>query len=56
MNRKISLDDKYALDASSALMSGTQALVRLPLMQRRSDELAGLTTAGFISGYRGSPL
>ncbi|MBL8838788.1 MAG: indolepyruvate ferredoxin oxidoreductase family protein, partial [Alphaproteobacteria bacterium] len=52
----VSLDDKYALEAGRVFMTGTQALVRLPLMQRRRDEAAGLNTAGFISGYRGSPL
>ncbi|WP_043783678.1 indolepyruvate ferredoxin oxidoreductase family protein [Rubrivivax gelatinosus] len=53
---RVSLDDKYALDSGRAFMSGVQALVRLPMLQRRRDELAGLNTAGFISGYRGSPL
>jgi indolepyruvate ferredoxin oxidoreductase len=52
----ISLDDKYRLHTGSVLMTGTQALVRLPLAQRRRDQSAGLRTAGFISGYRGSPL
>ncbi|MCW5222732.1 indolepyruvate ferredoxin oxidoreductase family protein [Verminephrobacter aporrectodeae subsp. tuberculatae] len=52
----VSLEDKYTLDAGRAFMSGVQALVRLPLLQRRRDTLAGLNTAGFISGYRGSPL
>lgn len=37
-------------------MSGVQALVRLPMLQRQRDAAAGLNTAGFISGYRGSPL
>ncbi|MBB1074417.1 indolepyruvate ferredoxin oxidoreductase family protein [Rhodoferax sp. 4810] len=50
------LDDKYALTQGRAFMSGVQALVRLPLLQRQRDALAGLNTAGFISGYRGSPL
>ncbi|MBK1689939.1 indolepyruvate ferredoxin oxidoreductase family protein [Rubrivivax gelatinosus] len=53
---RVSLDDKYALESGRAFMSGVQALVRLPMLQRRRDELAGLNTAGFISGYRGSPL
>jgi indolepyruvate ferredoxin oxidoreductase len=52
----VSLDDKYALEAGRAFMSGVQALVRLPMLQRTRDALAGLNTAGFISGYRGSPL
>jgi indolepyruvate ferredoxin oxidoreductase len=52
----VSLDDKYALENGRALMSGTQALVRLPMLQKKRDAFAGLNTAGFISGYRGSPL
>jgi indolepyruvate ferredoxin oxidoreductase len=52
----VSLDDKYALASGRALMSGVQALVRLPMLQKKRDALAGLNTAGFISGYRGSPL
>jgi indolepyruvate ferredoxin oxidoreductase len=52
----LSLDDKYALDRGRAFMSGIQALVRLPILQHTRDTLAGLHTAGFISGYRGSPL
>ena len=54
--RTVRLDDKYALASGSVLMSGTQALVRLPLLQRAVDQAAGLNTAGFITGYRGSPL
>ena len=50
------LDDKYTLDRGRAFMSGVQALVRLPMLQRARDVAAGLNTAGFISGYRGSPL
>jgi indolepyruvate ferredoxin oxidoreductase len=52
----ISLDDKYDRLQGTVLLSGTQALVRLPLMQRARDLAAGLNTAGYISGYRGSPL
>ncbi|HEX4510573.1 MAG TPA: indolepyruvate ferredoxin oxidoreductase family protein, partial [Burkholderiaceae bacterium] len=52
----VSLDDKYALEQGRAFMSGVQALVRLPMLQRARDAAAGLNTAGFISGYRGSPL
>ncbi len=52
----VTLDDKYALESGRVYLTGTQALVRLPMMQRRRDEAAGLNTACFISGYRGSPL
>jgi indolepyruvate ferredoxin oxidoreductase len=51
-----SLEDKYSLDSGRAFMSGVQALVRLPMLQRQRDARAGLNTGGFISGYRGSPL
>lgn len=51
-----SLDDKYSLASGRAFMSGVQALVRLPMLQRQRDAAAGLNTGGFISGYRGSPL
>lgn len=54
--RIITLDDKYAREDGDVFMSGVQALVRLPLDQKRLDRRAGLNTAGFISGYRGSPL
>src|SRR2546421_12237803 len=53
---EITLDDKYALDRGRAFMLGPQALVRLPMLQRVRDLAAGLNTAGFISGYRGSPV
>ena len=52
----VTLDDKYALETGRAFMSGVQALVRLPLLQRARDAQAGHNTAAFISGYRGSPL
>ncbi|MBU3737793.1 MAG: indolepyruvate ferredoxin oxidoreductase family protein [Rhodoferax sp.] len=52
----VSLDDRYALDRGRAFMSGVQALVRLPMLQRQRDQRQGWNTAGFISGYRGSPL
>lgn len=52
----VSLEDKYTLGEGRAFMSGVQALVRLPMLQRQRDAAAGLNTAGFISGYRGSPL
>jgi indolepyruvate ferredoxin oxidoreductase len=52
----VTLDDKYSLGAGRAFMSGVQALVRLPMLQRQRDAALGLNTGGFISGYRGSPL
>ena len=52
----VTLEDKYTLESGRVFISGTQALVRLPIMQRQRDRAAGLNTAGFISGYRGSPL
>lgn len=52
----VTLDDKYTLEQGRAYMSGTQALIRLALLQKERDRRAGLNTAGFISGYRGSPL
>ncbi len=52
----VTLDDKYALASGRAFMSGVQALVRLPMLQRQRDAMVGLNTAGFVSGYRGSPL
>src|SRR5690349_3750432 len=51
-----SLDDKYTLERGRVFMTGTQALIRLMMLQRERDLKAGLNTAGFISGYRGSPL
>nr|MDQ3025879.1 indolepyruvate ferredoxin oxidoreductase family protein [Pseudomonadota bacterium] len=52
----VSLEDKYTLASGRVYLNGTQALVRLAMMQRERDLAAGLNTAGFISGYRGSPL
>jgi indolepyruvate ferredoxin oxidoreductase len=52
----VTLDDKYALESGRAFMSGVQALVRLPMLQKKRDAMFGLNTGGFISGYRGSPL
>jgi len=54
--QEITLEDKYTLESGRAFMTGTQALVRLPMLQRARDIAAGLNTAGFISGYRGSPI
>ena len=52
----ISLDQKYTQGTGHIFLTGIQALVRLPMAQIRRDRAAGLNTAGFISGYRGSPL
>lgn len=53
---RASLDDKYTLEDGRVFMSGVQALVRLPMLQLQRDAASGLDTAGFVSGYRGSPL
>jgi indolepyruvate ferredoxin oxidoreductase len=53
---KMHLDDKYEAEQGRVYITGTQALVRLPMMQRRRDEAAGLNTACLVTGYRGSPL
>jgi indolepyruvate ferredoxin oxidoreductase len=52
----VSLDDKYELLEGRAFITGVQALIRVMLDQHRLDQKAGLNTAGFMSGYRGSPL
>jgi indolepyruvate ferredoxin oxidoreductase len=52
----VTLDDKYTTEKGRVYLTGTQALVRLPMMQRQRDLAAGLNTGCFISGYRGSPL
>jgi indolepyruvate ferredoxin oxidoreductase len=52
----VTLDDKYTLERGRVYLNGTQALVRLLMLQRERDASAGLNTAGFVSGYRGSPL
>jgi indolepyruvate ferredoxin oxidoreductase len=54
--RDVDLDDKYALESGRVYLTGAQAFVRLLILQRQRDALAGLNTAGFVSGYRGSPL
>jgi indolepyruvate ferredoxin oxidoreductase len=54
--RDVSLDDKYSLDTARAYLTGIDALVRLPILQHQRDQERGLNTAGFVSGYRGSPL
>src|SRR3954463_5450593 len=52
----ISLDQKYTQGSGHVFMTGIQALVRLPMAQIRRDRANGLNTAGFVTGYRGSPL
>ena len=54
--RSVSLDDKYSLSQTQAYITGVEALVRLPILQHQRDQDRGLNTAGFVSGYRGSPL
>src|ERR687887_2594036 len=54
--RRVGLDDKFDVGQSRVFVNGFQALIRLCLMQRERDRRAGLNTAGFVSGYRGSPL
>ena len=54
--RQVGLDDKYTQATGRIFVTGIQALVRLPLMQRQRDLAAGLNTAGYITGDRGSPL
>ncbi|HTP98961.1 MAG TPA: indolepyruvate ferredoxin oxidoreductase family protein [Casimicrobiaceae bacterium] len=54
--RDVKLDDKYELDSGRVFLTGAQAFVRLLILQRQRDALAGLNTGGFVSGYRGSPL
>jgi len=56
LDRDYTLEDKYTRSEGRIYLSGVQALVRLPLMQQMRDRAAALNTAGFISGYRGSPL
>lgn len=53
---EIRLDDKYRLETGHLYLTGTQALTRLPMLQKQRDKAHGLNTACFISGYRGSPL
>ncbi len=52
----VTLDDKYDLAKSRIFVTGFQAIVRLCLMQKELDRRAGLNTAGYVTGYRGSPL
>ena len=52
----VTLEDNYTLDEGRVFITGVQALARLPMVQRQRDVISGLNTAGFISGYRGSPV
>ena len=54
--RQVTLEDKYTLEQGTVFLTAMQALARLPMLQRERDLAAGLNTAGYISGYRGSPL
>ncbi|MEM7215559.1 MAG: indolepyruvate ferredoxin oxidoreductase family protein [Pseudomonadota bacterium] len=54
--KEITLEDKYTATQGKVFMNGTQALVRLPMVQMRIDQEAGLNTGAYISGYRGSPI
>ena len=54
--KPVSLDDKYDLSQTRVFVTGLQALVRLCLMQKERDRRAGRNTAGYVTGYRGSPL
>ena len=54
--RDVTLDDKFDLGQRHIFVTGFQALVRLCLMQKELDRRNGLNTAGFVTGYRGSPL
>ncbi len=56
MSRTISLDDRYALEEGTVMLTGVQALVRLPIDQHRADRARGARTATLVSGYQGSPL
>ena len=54
--RQVALEDKYLLESGQVFVTGIQALVRLLLLQGQADRRAGLNTAGYVTGYRGSPL
>ncbi len=54
--REVALDDKYEIESGRVYLTGAQAFVRLLILQKQRDRLAGLNTGGFVSGYRGSPL
>ena len=52
----IELDHKYTLSEGFRFLTGSQALVRIPIVQKRRDKKKNINSAGYISGYRGSPL
>ena len=54
--KPVHLDDKYDLEKDQIFITGTQAVVRLTLMQKERDRRAGLNTGGYVTGYRGSPI
>ena len=56
MLANVSLEDKYRLERGRVFLTGVQALARLPMLQHQRDLASGLNTAGYVSGYRGSPL
>ena len=56
MAKTVTLADKFDLSVSRVLLTGSQAAVRLMLMQHARDKAAGLNTAGYVTGYRGSPI
>jgi indolepyruvate ferredoxin oxidoreductase len=53
---EMTLEDQLSQEEGWVYMTGMQALVRLPIQQRKRDAAAGLNTGGYISGYRGSPV
>ncbi|MFM1815559.1 MAG: hypothetical protein RLZ98_2254 [Pseudomonadota bacterium] len=55
-DKTVRLEDKFDLGEARQLLTGTQAIVRLALMQKQRDQQAGLRTAGYVTGYRGSPI
>ena len=54
--QQVRLADRYDLEKDQVFITGTQAVVRLMLMQKERDRRAGLDTAGYVTGYRGSPI
>ncbi|RME94694.1 MAG: indolepyruvate ferredoxin oxidoreductase family protein, partial [Alphaproteobacteria bacterium] len=54
--KKVRLTDRYDLEQERVFVTGAQAVIRLALTQHERDRRAGLSTAGYITGYRGSPI